>query len=132
MKAKELSKTQVQRKVIIWEIVGFLIIILACWVTELFDPPFSFQQVIIETVLIIIFGSLTINLIWKLISRMKYLEGFLVVCASCKKVKIDDVWVSIESIISSKSDLQLSHGICPLCTERLYGDYFRKGGKSAK
>jgi hypothetical protein len=132
MKATELSKIQVQRKVIIWEVAGFLIIILTCWVTEFFDPPFSFQQVIIETVFILLFGCVTIYLTWGLIRRLKYLEGFLVICASCKQVKVDDVWVGIEHIISSKSDLQLSHGLCPECAERLYGSYLKKGDKSAK
>ena len=125
MKTLELSKSNVQRKVLIQEVAGFLIIILTCWLTELFDPPFSFQQVIIETVLIILFGSITINLTWRLIRRIKYLEGFLSICASCKQVRVDDAWVSIEHIISSGSDLLLSHGICPECTERLYGDYLK-------
>jgi len=132
MNTTELSKTHVQRKVIIWEVAGFLIIILTCWVTELFDPPFSFQQVIIETVFILLFGCFIINLTWKLIRRMKYLEGYLVICASCKHVRVDDVWVSIEHILSSRSDLLLSHSICPECVGKLYGDYLRKGNNPAK
>jgi hypothetical protein len=131
MKAKELSKNQVQRLVIFWEIAGFLIIILTCWMTELYDPPFSYQQVIIETALILLFGCLITNMTWKLIRRLKYLEGFLVICASCKQVRIDDAWVSIEHIISDRSDLLFSHGICPECTERLYGEYLRKSAHSA-
>ena len=128
----ELSRIQVQKRIIIGEVAGFLIIILTCWLTELFDPPFSFQQVIIETVAIMLFGCLTINLTWKLIRRMKYLEGYLVICASCKHVRIDDVWVSIEHILSSRSDLRFSHSICPECAGRLYGDYLRKGNDPAK
>jgi hypothetical protein len=132
MKEAELSKIQVQSKIIIWQIAGLLIIIMTCWVTEIFDPPFSFQQVIIETVFIILFGCLSISLTWKLIRRLKYLEGFLVICSSCKQVRVDDAWVSIEHIISNGSDLQLSHGICPECAERLYGKYLRKGANVAK
>lgn len=132
MKATGLSKFHVKKKVIIWEVVGFLTIILMCWLTELFDPPFSFHQVVIETVIILFFGFLIINMTWQLIRRMKYLEGFLVICASCKHVRIDDIWVSIEHIISSSSDLQFSHSICPECAERLYGDFLRKDNNSAK
>lgn len=132
MNATELSKTHVQRKVIFWEVAGYLIIILTCWLTELFDPPFSFQQVIIETVSIILFGCLTIHLTGKLIRRMKYLEGYLVICASCKHVRVDDVWVSIEHILSSRSDLRLSHSICPECAGKLYGDYLKKGNDPTK
>ena len=126
MKAIELSKIHVQRKVVIWEVAGVMIIILTCWLTELFDPPFSYQQVVIETVIILLFGFLIINMTGNLIKRMKYLEGFLVICASCKHVRVDDVWISIEHILSSKSDLQLSHSICPECAEKLYGNFLKK------
>lgn len=126
MEETELSKNQVQRKIIFFEVSGFVIIILTCWLTEAFDPPFSFQQVIIETVFILLFGYLTVNLTGKLIRRLIYLEGFLVICASCKQVKAENAWVSIEHIISSRSDLRLSHGICPDCAGRLYGDYVGK------
>ena len=128
----DLSKIQVQKRIIIWEVAGFLIIILTCWLTELFDPPFSVHQVIIETIFILLFGGLSINLTGKLIRRMKYLEGFLVICASCKQVRVDDAWVSIEHILDSGSDLQLSHGTCPVCAEKYYGDFLNKKGPSKK
>jgi hypothetical protein len=106
--------------------VGFLLAIFICWITELFDPPFSLQQVVIETVFITAFGCATVFLTWNLIKRIKYLEGFLVICASCKQVRVGDKWIRIEGILANHSDLQLSHGVCPECAEKLYGKFLKK------
>ena len=120
----ELTKTHALKRALILEIIGFLFLIVACWLTEYYDTPFNLSQVIIETITIIIVGSTTVYFTWQFIKRIKYLEGFMLICASCKKVKEpDDQWVSLEQIISRKSDLQFSHGICPECAEKLYGEY---------
>ncbi len=34
----------------------------------------------------------------------------------------ENMWQQIEQYIESKSDAQFSHGICPECAEKLYGD----------
>ena len=47
-------------------------------------------------------------------------EGLVCICAECKKV--------IRTIgTADMADVPLvSHGICPACAEKLYGDIFRK------
>jgi hypothetical protein len=120
----ELSKISALKWVLIAEIGGLIIIILSCWLTEFYDPPFSWSQVLIETAAIAIVGSLTLYFTLQLIKRIKYLEGFLVICASCKRIReIDGRWVNFEQIISSKSELQFSHGMCPECAKKLYSEY---------
>jgi hypothetical protein len=120
----DLSKTHVIRRAIILEIVGFLFLILTSWVMEYYDPPFFLAQPIVETIIIIIVGGITVHFTRKFIERIKYLEGFMIICASCKRVKeADGKWVTIEEIIAHKSDLQLTHGICPECAQKLYGEY---------
>ena len=44
------------------------------------------------------------------------------ICAACKKARIDDRWVPIDQVINDQTEMQLSHGICPECAQRLYGD----------
>jgi hypothetical protein len=120
----ELSKVSALRWILFTELIGFILIILSCWLTELYDPPFNLRQVLIETSAIVLISSFTIYWRLQFIKRIKYLEGFMVVCASCKRVKeIDGKWVSIEHIISSKSELEFSHGVCPECVKKLYGVY---------
>jgi|GEM_PF-7065287 hypothetical protein len=123
---EELSKTRALKMALVFEIIGFLFIILTCWLTEYFDPPFNLRQVLIETAGILIIGSITVYWTWQFINRIKYLEGFMVICGSCKKVKeLNGHWVSLEQIISGKSDLQFSHGICPECAKKLYREFLK-------
>jgi len=105
------------------EVTGFSLATAAAWATESLDPPFSWSQVLIETAVILIVGIVTISMTQRLLQRIKTLEGFLSICASCKKVHVDDRWVPIEEVLDRGSDLRLSHGVCDDCAQRLYGEY---------
>lgn len=53
--------------------------------------------------------------------EIKVLQGFLPICASCKKIRDDQgYWNQIESYIRDHSEAQFSHSICPDCTRKLY------------
>jgi GAF domain-containing protein len=55
------------------------------------------------------------------LSEVKTLQGFLPICASCKKIRDDKgYWNQIEKYISDHADVQFSHGICPECAKKLY------------
>jgi uncharacterized membrane protein YeaQ/YmgE (transglycosylase-associated protein family) len=129
VKEQALSKGRVLRGVLAFEVLGFIAAIASTWLTEFYDPPFNFGQVLLESLLIAVVGGVTIFLTYRIIARLKYLEGFLSICASCKKVRVDDQWVGIESVLFKRSDLQLSHGVCDECAARLYGDILQKDTK---
>ena len=58
--------------------------------------------------------------------KVKTLSGFLPICASCKKIRDDKgYWTQIESYIKDHSEAEFSHGICPDCATKLYGDYMK-------
>lgn len=121
--APEVSKNQARSSVIEMEVIGFALAVAACWVTELFDQHFNFLQVAIETLVIGFIGWLVILKISGLIKKIKYLEGFLVMCSECKQVKTREEWHPIEYLLIEKSDLHISHGFCPSCAHKLYSDY---------
>ncbi len=57
------------------------------------------------------------------LSEVKTLRGFLPICSSCKNIRDDrGYWKKIETYIAEHSEAQLSHGICPDCADRLYGN----------
>jgi PAS domain S-box-containing protein len=57
------------------------------------------------------------------LANIKTLRGLLPICASCKKIRDDSgYWSQIEAYIQAHSDAVFSHGICPDCASRLYGD----------
>ena len=59
--------------------------------------------------------------------EVKTLSGLLPICSTCKKIRDDSgYWNNLETYISSHSDAEFSHGICPECAQKLYPDYFRK------
>lgn len=50
--------------------------------------------------------------------------GILPICSSCKKIRDDKgYWNHVEVYISSHSEAEFSHSICPDCFKRLYPDF---------
>jgi hypothetical protein len=61
------------------------------------------------------------------LANIKTLRGLLPICASCKKIRDDSgYWSQIEAYVQAHSDAVFSHGICPDCARRLYGDIFEE------
>ncbi|MCK6600195.1 MAG: response regulator [Bacteroidetes bacterium] len=61
------------------------------------------------------------------ISRVHTLSGLLPICAGCKKIKDDHgYWKQVESYIESHTHATFTHGICPACTEKLYGSLLKE------
>jgi two-component system, cell cycle sensor histidine kinase and response regulator CckA len=57
------------------------------------------------------------------LAKVKLLSGFLPICTSCKKIRDDKgYWNQIESYISTHSDVEFSHSVCPECAKKLYPD----------
>ena len=58
-------------------------------------------------------------------TKIKTLRGLLPICASCKRIRDDQgYWNQLESYLRAHSEADFSHGICPACTKKLYGDLF--------
>jgi len=59
----------------------------------------------------------------KALSEVKRLKGIFPICASCKKIRDDKgYWNQVEVYIRDHSEAEFSHGICPDCAKKLYGD----------
>jgi PAS domain S-box-containing protein len=57
------------------------------------------------------------------LGQVKTLKGLLPICSACKKIRDDQgYWSQIEAYISSHSDAEFSHSICPECLKKLYPD----------
>jgi hypothetical protein len=62
----------------------------------------------------------------KLIKEIRILEGFIPICANCKKIRQDVDWKTLEDYISANSLAKFSHSICPDCLKILYPDFVDK------
>jgi ligand-binding sensor domain-containing protein len=58
----------------------------------------------------------------KALDDIKTLRGILPICARCKKIRDDKgYWNQIEGYIQKYSEAEFSHGMCPECSDELYG-----------
>ena len=58
----------------------------------------------------------------KALIQINTLSGLLPICSHCKKIRDDKgYWNLIESYIETHSDAKFSHGMCPECSDQLYG-----------
>ena len=56
--------------------------------------------------------------------KVSELEGFLPICASCKKIQSDEgLWVEIEAYFRERTKVRFTHGICPECMQKLYPNF---------
>ncbi|MCE5271806.1 hypothetical protein LLH00_11045 [bacterium] len=63
----------------------------------------------------------------KSLSEIKRLQGLLPICMHCKKVRNDKgYWEHVELYVSEHSEAVFSHGVCPDCLEKFYGQYLKK------
>ncbi|MBM2813193.1 MAG: hypothetical protein HW416_3952 [Chloroflexi bacterium] len=58
------------------------------------------------------------------LAEVRTLSGLLPIRAACKKIRDDKgYWNQIEVYLGAHSDVEFSHGVCPECVRRLYGEY---------
>ena len=60
------------------------------------------------------------------LEKIKTLRGLLPICAGCKNIRTDNgYWIQVESYLTSHSDLNFTHSICPDCVKKLYPEFTR-------
>lgn len=129
------GKEYFAKRVLIGEAVAFLAVIALIWLDEIIDIPYlilggavtpvNWRESLFETVIVGVLGLVIVFYTRKIFARMKYLEGFLPICASCKKIRDDaGTWQEMECYIGNKSAAQFSHGICPSCARKLYPELY--------
>jgi hypothetical protein len=61
----------------------------------------------------------------KAMEEVRVLQGFLPICASCKRIRdLEGSWTLLEKYISEHSEVMFSHGLCPECTRKLFPQLF--------
>lgn len=65
----------------------------------------------------------------RLQKEVEMLELFLPICSFCKKIRReDDTWTQVEAYFTEKDKVKFSHGLCPDCLEKHYGDILKTKG----
>lgn len=69
-------------------------------------------------------------LAFRALMEVKNLSGIIPICSNCRKVRDDSgYYQQLERYISSHSDAQFSHGVCPDCIDKLYPEVALKRRK---
>ena len=71
------------------------------------------------------------------LEELKQIGGLVPICSVCKKIRDDKgFWKSLETFIENYSGTEFTHGMCPECSDRLYGknEWYRdmKANKKSK
>jgi phosphoserine phosphatase RsbU/P len=54
------------------------------------------------------------------LGEVRALQGLLPICSYCKKVRNEaNYWEQVDSYLTSHSGLELTHGICPVCLDKM-------------
>lgn len=52
------------------------------------------------------------------------LDDFIPLCMMCKDVRVEDgPWQSLEDYLAERTGSAVSHGVCPSCVPKLYGEH---------
>ena len=120
----------VVRQIVQLEILGFAAVIGASWIDEVWGLPnliyggppsnHNYQEAMFETgwALLVMFFVLIITKL--LLKQIRYLEGFLPVCSYCKSIRNNDKWLPLEQFLQERSNVKLTHSLCPSCAKKHY------------
>ena len=64
------------------------------------------------------------------LEKVQVLSGMLPICSACKKIRNDEgYWQQVEQFVETHTGARFTHGLCPECGIKLYGDILSKEHK---
>jgi hypothetical protein len=122
----KIEKQHTYEKVILGlELVGFAALLAVLWLDEYVDVPFRFfgalktplrpEEFWFEALTVLLVATAVVTATLWVFRRLRALEGFIQVCAWCRKVNVRDEWLPFEQYLKREHDVQSTHGICPAC-----------------
>lgn len=116
-----------QPKILSYQSLGFLAVIALSWLDDLLNLPsliFSgnyylvdFRDVILKILFVFAVWFLVNRATRRLLEHVKYLEGFMRVCAWCRRIHYQDRWMPFEEFLQQGFDTPTTHGICGECLD---------------
>jgi hypothetical protein len=115
------------RRILWYESIGFVCLIGLSWLDELLSLPHllfgsgphsNWHEAAMESLFLLAVWGIVFWLSRRLLARLYYLEGFLRVCAWCRKIGHEDEWRTVEDYFKRGFDIKTSHGMCPDCQEK--------------
>ena len=115
-------------KIVVYQNLGFLGIIILCFLDDLLklpslifsDHPFAFlfRRTTLEMLLVLGVWFLVSTSTRRILERVSYLEKFMRVCAWCRRINYRGEWMRLEEFMRQGFDTPTTHGICADCLQR--------------
>jgi len=112
---------------LLYQSAGFLAIIAMSWLDELIslpslifrDQPYvpDIHESTLEMLLVLLVWLFVSLASRRVLKHMHYLQGFMRVCAWCRRIEYKGRWIRIEEFLSQGFDTPTSHGICSECMQ---------------
>ena len=125
-----MSKHVFTKRVLLFETIGFALVIGLVWSDELLDLPHhllkapprppEYREGALESCAVLALAAGTLLWTRRALAKIRYLEGFLSVCSFCKRIRVGDRWVPIDVYVTQHSEAVFSHGLCPDCRQEHY------------
>lgn len=132
-------KSKTLRRLTISQVIIFLLFLCLTVSNEIIDIPYyvfgdaptlysqRLGEIVIEVSIFITVMAIQIVLFTVLYKRIRILEGFIPICANCKKIRNEEnQWEQMEKYIEQHSLSEFSHSICPDCVRELYPHLYPK------
>lgn len=136
------TRTAIVKRTISYQVFGYVILLFLIIGDEVLDiphyifgapsTPINWAEAIIEGMYVLLLGTFTIYLSLRFLNKIRFLEGFLPICSFCKKIRKGNDWASLEKYMSDHSEARFSHGLCPECAEKHYGEYLHHDADKQK
>jgi hypothetical protein len=115
-------------KVILYQNIGFLVVIGLVFVDELvrlssllfWDQPFTweFRRSTLAMLLVLAVWFVVGRSTRRVLERIRFLEQFMRVCAWCRFIDYKGDWIPVEEFLKQGFDTPATHGMCPKCLEK--------------
>jgi hypothetical protein len=129
---RSLMSKRLIKLIVALELLGFILVMMVIWADEYFDlprrlfnaapTPMRVEEGLFESFMILLLAVMVVIFTLLMFVRIRELESFILVCAWCKKVKVDNSWTSFERYLEDHKGTKSSHGICPTCYEQFKSD----------
>jgi hypothetical protein len=120
-----MKKNSQLTRIVLYQNLGFLGIMVICYLDELFKLPsllfsshpfaFVYRRTTLEILLVLAVWLLVSSSTRRLLKRVRQLEEFMRVCSWCRRIDHKGEWMPLEKFMQQGFDTPTTHGICPEC-----------------
>ncbi len=130
----QVTKRTLTNRILAYEASAFGFVLAVLWADEFVDLPRlwfgapggpRWQEAAWESGVVALVAGLVLYWTRRLLRRLRYLEGFLPVCAHCQRIRTDRGWIPIVEYITAHSAALFSHGLCPDCAREHYPEVWQ-------